>query len=172
MGDVMLDRVHRPAKSAPANICLQQLPDALTLPAIFHPGPDQPGIWPVGQHVGELLSEMGSAVLVKRDMIDAGKRRSGFLKAPGNRLRGKPRPVLDAPEALFFGSRQQSPVDNQRRRGIAVKSVDAQNNHATFMRSEVSVGQRFSGRAPGLTMLADCRTSSGGFSGIAGAGDV
>jgi hypothetical protein len=55
--------------------------------------------------------------------------------------------VLDPAESLFFRCRYQPAIHNQRGGGVAVKSVDAQNDHDMFMESEVSAGQRVSSHA-------------------------
>lgn len=56
----------------------------------------------------------------------------GSLEAVLNRLRGKTRAVLDAIEAFFFDSRDQTVVANNRSRRISVICINAENVQRIF----------------------------------------
>ena len=61
------------------------------------------------QHVGDLAKEVGPAVLIDGDVVDLREREFTLAQAVGDRLRGKPGPVLDPVEALLFRRRNEHP---------------------------------------------------------------
>jgi len=71
-------------------------------------------------------------VLIKRDMIHIGQTNARLAQTIGDSLGRKARPMLDPTEALFLGRRNQFAVEQKRRRGIGVKSVEAEDHHCCF----------------------------------------
>ena len=71
----------------------------------------------------DLLVQMRRRIARNADMIDLVQADSRGLHTVANRLRRKPRAVLEAVEAFLLHRRDQLPVDDQRRAGVAVVSV-------------------------------------------------
>ncbi len=78
--------------------------------------------------VGELAQGVGAVVLVDGDMVDVADGEIRLAQAIGDRLGGKPGPVLDAAEAFLLGGGDERAVANERRRGVAVKRVEAKDD--------------------------------------------
>ena len=83
----------------------------------------------------QLADEIGTAVLIDRDVIDVGHRDPGLAQTECDRLRGKAGPVLDAAEALLFRGRDQFAVTNERRRRIAMETVETENDHGKIRKN-------------------------------------
>ena len=83
----------------------------------------------MAEKIADLAHSMGTVVQVDRDMVHIAEAQAGFAQAIGDRLRGKPRPMLDAPKTLFFCGCHQLAVHHQGSRRIAVEGIDAEDNH-------------------------------------------
>ena len=81
------------------------------------------------QEIANLAHKIGATVLIERDVIHIREPDTCLAQAIGDGLRGKPGPMLDAAEALLLGGRDQLAVAHERRRGIGMKGIEAENNH-------------------------------------------
>ena len=87
----------------------------------------QPEVRALQQRVGTRASQVGTGVLVDRDMVHLGQRDAALLEATADRFGGKAGPVLDAPEAFFLGGGDDHPIPQQAGGGVAVESVPVSN---------------------------------------------
>ena len=69
-------------------------------------------------------------------MLHIGERDARFAQAIGDRLRGKAGPMLDAAEALLLRRRDELAVAHERGRRIAVKGVEAEDDHLLEVRND------------------------------------
>ena len=115
MRDVVLDSMHRAAKSRSRQMHFEQLRDALARFAISQPAQNESGIGTLRKKIGQLLAEMCAAVLIHRDMVDVGERRTRCGQTIGDGLAGKSGPMLDAAKPLFLGGRHQLAVSKECR---------------------------------------------------------
>ncbi len=129
MREVVLDVVERAAKAVAGKCLGEELGNLLPLAAVPETAEHQADVGRMGRQIGDLAHAVGAAVLIDRDMVDIGEAQPGFAQAVGDGLRGKPRPMLDAAKALLFGGRHQFAVPHQRRRGIAVEGIEAEDDH-------------------------------------------
>src|SRR5437016_4083654 len=83
----------------------------------------------MSDRIADLAQTLGAAILVDRDVIEIGEAQACFTQAIGNRFRRKPCPMLDAAKPLLFGRRHQYAIPHQRRRGIAVKGIEAKDDY-------------------------------------------
>src|SRR5262249_32153435 len=79
--------------------------------------------------IGQLPKEIGSAVLIDRNMLNIGKGEACFPQAVSNCLRREASPMLHAAEALLFRGSNKLAVADERGRGIAVEGIKPQNDH-------------------------------------------
>ena len=77
--------------------------------------------------MAELSDEIGSGMLVDAYVVDVGERDPRLLKAVGNRLGGKARPMLDAVEPFLLYGHGEFTVNQQSGGRVSVISVQAQN---------------------------------------------
>ena len=82
-------------------------------------------LW-VPQHEAKLFRPFGIFIAAKSHRPDILPPDAGFLQAKFHRLRGKTRPVLDAPHPFFFNCRHQNAISEQGSRGICMMGIDAQ----------------------------------------------
>src|SRR5438105_3026203 len=110
MRDMVLDLPHVAfellAGEAPLELRLH--PDALAL--VAKAVQDERKIRTPGREITELLEEIGARVLVQRDDRNVGEFCTDFAQAVADGLGRESGPMLDAPEALFFRSRDQVAV--------------------------------------------------------------
>jgi hypothetical protein len=116
MREVVLDVVDRASKAV-AGECfgeqLGQLPPFATVPKACH---HQGYFGRMAQDIANLAQPMSPIVHIGGDMIYIAKPQTGFSQAVSDRLRRKPRPMLDAPKPLFFRRRNQRAVFYESRR--------------------------------------------------------
>src|SRR5690606_1166399 len=89
------------------------------------------GIGAAREQIEELAPKMRIAVLVERDVVDIRQRDAGLLQAISDRLRGKASPMLEPAKTFFLGGRDQLAVLDEGGRRIAVKGVEAEDDHRT-----------------------------------------
>ena len=128
---MMLDRVDLAAKPLAWKRRVKEFGNSLPVAPIADPIADQAKTRRMGGKIGEPPHAMGAPVLIDRDMRHIAEPQPRFPQAISDRLRRKSGPVLDPPEALFFGRGQQNAVAHQRCRGITVESVEAEDDHDT-----------------------------------------
>jgi hypothetical protein len=66
----------------------------------------------MAEKIADFPHPVGTAVQIDRDMVHIAEAQAGFAQAIGDRLRGKPCPMLDAPKTLFFRGCNKSPIAN------------------------------------------------------------
>src|ERR1700676_701772 len=81
------------------------------------------------QGVEELGSQASVGIAGNGDVIDVGKRDPRFLQAIADRRSGKAGCVFDTVETLFLHCGNQLAIADQRRRGITVIRINAENIH-------------------------------------------
>ena len=72
---------------------------------------------------------VGAAVLIDRDVVDVVESNAGLAQAIGDRLRGKPGPMLDPPEPLLLRRGDQHAVAHEAGGGVGVEGVEAEDDH-------------------------------------------
>ena len=110
---VMLHLMHLAGKALTRKGCSQVLGHAGALALVAQAVEHHAQVGPFGERVGQLLAQVGLAVLVYGHMLHLRQGDAGFGKAVANRLAGETRPVLDAPKALFFSGGQQHAIAQQ-----------------------------------------------------------
>jgi hypothetical protein len=90
--------------------------------------------------IKELGGNSRPGVARNGNVIDVLERESGLRQAVADRGRGESRRVLHAVEAFFFHRRHQPPIAHDRRRGVGVISINAQNIHRFILAQGVAQG--------------------------------
>ena len=126
---MMLDLVKPAPKAVDAAMARNQLGNSGPCLPLTDPFENQADTGAAGEHVAELGAQIGAVVLIGGDMIDVADVDVRFAQAIFDRAAGKARPMLDAAEALLFCRGDQLSIAHQRGRGIAVESVNAENDH-------------------------------------------
>ena len=102
-----------PRKECPGGFG-QQFRGGFALAPITEPVAHEPQVREVEQQVGELAPQIGTAVLIERDVRHVGEPDPGFAHTIGDRFGGKAGPVLDPPKPLFLGRGNEHAISNKR----------------------------------------------------------
>ena len=133
MREMMLDGVEFAAKPLARKGSVEKFGNSRAAAAIAQPIEDQPGTRRMGCEIGEPAQPVGAPILIDCDMRDIVQPQPRFPQAISDRLGRKSGPVLDAPEALLFSRGQEHAVADERRRGIAVKRVESEDDHGASL---------------------------------------
>src|SRR5262249_2827108 len=104
---------------------------------------------PVAEGEPDLVGEIGPRVERDGNVIEVAHADAAGLQAVTDRLLGEAGPVLDPVEPLPLDRGYQFAVDQECRRGVAVKGVDAEDIHAEVLpghRTDPAAGVSFAGR--------------------------
>src|SRR5258708_2893945 len=107
----------------------------------------------MAENVAEFAHAVRMAIHIDCDMIHIAEVQARFAQAISDRLRRKPRPMLDAPKTLFFRGRHQHTVLHQSRRRIGVEGVDTENNHKLLACDQLDSRSSRELESPGETGL-------------------
>ena len=86
---------------------------------------------PAAEREEGLVQEVRARVAGDGDVRDAREVGAGLVQDGADGAGGEAGPVLDAVEPLLLHARQQLPVAQEDRRGVAVEGVDAEDVHLT-----------------------------------------
>src|SRR5947209_1747861 len=81
------------------------------------------------QRIRDPAQARRTVILVDRDVLHIAQAKPRLVQAIGDRLARETAAMLDPAEALFLRGGNQNPVAHQRRCGIAMKGVDAEDDH-------------------------------------------
>src|SRR5687767_7057016 len=95
------------------------------LAAVLHPVDDDLEVRPLGDGKPALANDVGLRIAADRDVVDTPAVDAPHLEHLLDRLRRKPRDVLDPAKPLLLHRRYELPVLDEDSRDVAVKSVDA-----------------------------------------------
>src|SRR5262245_57855567 len=101
---MVLHRMNQSIQYAARHALPLQDPNIAPRLPILPAAPHQAWIWTLCQDVVQLADEIGTAVLIDRDVVDLGQRDTRLAQTKCDRLRGKASPVLDAAKAFLFCS--------------------------------------------------------------------
>ena len=149
---------------------LKERVDTLTLAFVADALEHQRRVRPAPQQVGQLAAEIGARILVDCDLRDVVQPDTRIAQAPADRLRRKPGPMLEPPEALLLRCRHQHAVAQQAGRCVRVIGVDAENDQAGALAANqfqavrtISVRCSWRGVQPSTSRaLRESATSAGG----------
>ncbi len=94
----------------------------------------------VADPADELLPDVRVRVARDGDVVEAGRVETALLQAPARGVGREAGDVLDPGEALLLGGSEQLAVDDERRRGVAVVRVQAEDGGHMPMLARPSVG--------------------------------
>src|SRR5262245_37741336 len=112
----------------------KQIRDGLTCVPVLKAVEHKSDVGTLCHQIGQLSKEIGSAVLVDRDMLDFRESKACFPQAISDRLAREASPMLNAAEPLLFCGRDELAVADECSRGIAVESVEAEDDHRANLR--------------------------------------
>src|SRR5262249_28288511 len=92
--------------------------------------------------IGQLSKEIGSAILVDRDMLDIRETKACFPQTIADRLAREAGPMLYAAEPLLFCGRDELAVPDECSRGVTVEGIEAEDDH------RVNLGRRSKSEKP------------------------
>src|SRR5215471_4399321 len=111
---MMLDSVELARKPLTRKVCGEQVRNALPGTPVPKAIEYEPEIRAVCHQISKLAVKIGPAVLVECNVLDVRKSDTGLSKTVGNRLGRKASPVFHATKSLFFRSRDQLAVADER----------------------------------------------------------
>src|SRR5262245_44508594 len=107
MCQMMLYRVEGRSHILPRNGFFEVPPQTRASATISYPAEHEVEVGSTRDEIRNLAPEIGPTVLVESNVIYIGQLYTGFPQAVGHSLRRKSGPMLDTPEALFLGRRDQ-----------------------------------------------------------------
>jgi hypothetical protein len=90
---------------------------------------DEAEVGPVAEDEEETAPIVDAGLAVDGDVVEVTEAQAGFAEAEFGGFSGEAGPVLDAPEALFFGGSDDATIANEAGGGVAVVGVEAQDGH-------------------------------------------
>ena len=127
---VMFDGVPVAAKVLARKRGLQKFNGVTALAAIAKPSCNKTKRSRTRQDVGHFAQEVRASKLVYRDMIDVRQLELRCRETIAYGLAGKSGPMLDAPEALLLGCRDEFAVNDEGRRRVAMEGVETKDNQS------------------------------------------
>src|SRR5262249_3212684 len=107
----------------------QELTRAFSLGPVAEPLDHERRVGAPLNEEGGLAPKVRPIVLIERDVVDIAETQPRLAQTIGQSLRGEPRPVLDAPEALFLGRGNQDAVLDDASGAVAVEGIQPENDH-------------------------------------------
>src|SRR6516225_4147603 len=129
MREMVFDILGRTAKVISGKCLGEELWNLSPLAAIPEAAEHQSDFGRMERKIGDLAPAVSAAVLIDRNMMHIGQAKPCFVQAIGDRLRGKPGPMLDPAKPLLFGGCHQFAVPYQRGRRIPMEGINAKNDH-------------------------------------------
>src|SRR5712691_3416969 len=142
MRQVVLDVVECAAKTLARKGLAEKVRNALPLAPVAQPLAQQGDTGRMDEQMADPPEEIGAAVLIDRHVVDVGQAQARLAQAIADGFARESSPMLDATKPLLLGRRDKQAVAHERGRRIAVKGVEAEDDHR---------GER---RAPGAALQA------------------
>jgi hypothetical protein len=110
MGQMVLHAVEFRSQSLPRKCLLEKDGERATGAPIVQPTQYQIDVRPVDQKIEYLAREIGATILIECDVLHVRKSDTGFPQAILDGPRGKPGPMLYAPEPFLLRSGNELPI--------------------------------------------------------------
>src|SRR5262249_49609460 len=107
----------------------KQIRDGLTCVPVLKAVEHKSDIGALCHQIGQLSKEIGSAILVDRDMLDIRETKACFPQTIADRLAREAGPMLYAAEPLLFCGRDELAVPDECSRGVTVEGIEAEDDH-------------------------------------------